>query len=426
MTHEVPELNGEEFHKPTIRELKEIASEFRFNKPLRWTKVEDLEEFYALIQKPPLHSVVAHIEPMVAKKILDLANISNRRMIRRHAGRLAKSIKTENYELTGDTLKISKTGVVLDGQHRLTGSVISGMPIITHIVFGLEDRVFDLIDQGKKRSPADVLMKRGFKDASIVAGAVRVVMWYRNGAKRSDDERDARAIREAAEGPLKGVKDWTNHGRQMAQAFKHEPSLMSALLYLISRHDRGVAEDFFQSWLNGARVGRNKGFDMLASRFRSIQAQTGGSSVNRDVKAAMIIQLFNAWHAGVVPQPRALTWRKEWTFPQLQFNKEEYLRGRDTQRSSDTSLQAMEGRVLEAMDALKDGDGNIQVTVRALARRANVPERQMTYVLGGLQKGSFIHKSRDVKVIRPGEFEPAIWRLRPAGETRLRSTIISS
>src|SRR5690349_21900667 len=119
----------------------------------KWKKVDlAMPIFKSLIEDPPLHSLVIHFEPEVAAEILKVCNHGNRRMIDRHALRLAKVIKSENYELTGDTIKFSELGRLLDGQHRLNACVKQGSPIISHVIFGLKESVFDVIDQGKKRN----------------------------------------------------------------------------------------------------------------------------------------------------------------------------------------------------------------------------------------------------------------------------------
>lgn len=50
---------------PSQAKLKEIAGELDFSKPLIWDTPECMSEWYALVRKPPLHSVVVHIEPVM-------------------------------------------------------------------------------------------------------------------------------------------------------------------------------------------------------------------------------------------------------------------------------------------------------------------------------------------------------------------------
>lgn len=174
-----------DFERPSTTALKRIVSEINFNKVLKWDDVESaLEQFYALVEKPPLHSVVIQFSPAVAAKLVELTNTRNRPKQDHQAALLSVLMRDDNYEITGDTLKWSKTGIMLDGQHRMHGCATSGKILTTHVVFGLPDDIFDVLDQGKKRSPGDVLALCGVKDYSIVAGAIRRARLIEEGKMR--------------------------------------------------------------------------------------------------------------------------------------------------------------------------------------------------------------------------------------------------
>ncbi len=379
--------------KPSQTALKRIANEIDVTKKLIWDEPECLSQWYALIEKPPLHSVVVHIEPEMATQILRVANEKNRRLQDKHAARLAKSIQTENYELTGDTIKFSKSGRLLDGQHRLKACEKQGSPIISHVVFGLDDEIFDVLDQGKRRTPADILGLTGVEYAPLVAASVSWVLWYKNGAKKVDDAHNARAIKEAALGEMKGMKEWTRLGMQLHAAYKQPPSLMTGLLYLIGKHNKGLAEDFAQAWLHGNRLGRNRNFDELNRRLQQIRNQSGGH-LNTHVRAALVIQMFNHWNAGIVASPRSLTWRKELLFPVLEFDGTKFAKGRSAADREDTSLVAIQLRLLNTI--IENADGmQIKIGNAELAEKANVPLRQIPDVLATLVK------ERKIAIVKP-------------------------
>jgi len=370
--------------RPSQTALKRIANEIDFSKKLIWDEPECLSQWYALVEKPPLHSVVIHIEPQVATQLLRLSNNRNRRLQDTHANRLSKVIKAENYELTGDTIKFSKSGRLLDGQHRLKACEKQGSPIISHVVFGLDEEIFDVLDQGKRRTPADVLGLTGVEYAPLVAAAVSWVLWYKSGAKKVDENYNARNIKEAALGEMKGIKDWTRLGMQLHAAYKQPPSLMTGLLYLIGKHNKQLAEEFAQAWLHGNRLGRNRNFDELSRRLQQIRNQSGGH-LNSQVRAALVITMFNHWNAGIVASPRSLTWRKELMFPMLEFDGSKFARGRNAAEREDTSLMAVQLRlmntIIENAVGMQTKIGNVE-----LAEKANVPIRQIPDLIATLVK----------------------------------------
>jgi hypothetical protein len=414
---------------PTEAELRKIRRQIDISQVVVWDKVNDaLQQFAALVDDPPIHSVVIHYSPEVARRLLEVTNTNNRPKGTKHAENLAREIADGDYGLTGDTVKFADSGRMLDGQHRFEGCAKQKKAIVSHTVFGLSEEIFDLIDQGKKRTAADVLSMCGVKNATIIAGAVS---WVKNIRDRRRNDAGlggrvtVRDIKELAIGPMAGLQDWTNEAHMLNAAFKQPPSLMCAILFEISRHSRLVATDFAQSWLSGARVGRNKTFDMLQHRLDVVRQDSGGV-LNRFVNAALVIQAFNNWHADYAASPRALSWNRKNEFPVLQFDAEKFREGRKLGIKTEDTLNACQNRVLLALDELKDADGNVIATHAKLARQSNVNERQIGYILGTLQREGFTHLSKKGTLNGSKGASPDIWRLRPSGTTRLNTYILET
>lgn len=409
---EAPAGDIEIIERPSFTALKRIAADIDYNKVLKWDKAESMGEWYALVQKPPLHSVVCHIGPEMAAQLLAVSNHDNRRLIQPHAAAIGAQLASEDYELTGDTIKFSKAGVCLDGQHRLTASVNSKTPILTHVIFGLEDRVFDVIDQGKKRSAADVLHRCGVSYSSLVAGSVRWVLFLKEGRDVTKQIRmTPRRVREFVQGEMKGLTEWTTEARVINAAFKHPPTMIAGLLYHIGKHNKELARNFAQEWVHGARIGRNKNFDVLQTRLQQIRNQSGGA-LNPIVRAALIVQMFNHWNAKIEASARSLSWRRELMFPKLEFNGEAFARHRGTQEILDTSLKASQVRILAALVERAEGQ-EARISQTDLAEASNVPMRQLPDVLRTLID------SRNIAVVRQGAGpQPSVYRIISLGDGR--------
>ncbi len=404
------------FEMPSNAALKRVAAELDFNRVLKLDDVDDLTQFYALVNKPPLHSVVVRIAPTVARYLLDNTNSRNRPKQHKHSDQLGNIILRDEFGVTGDTLKWSKTGILLDGQHRLFACAESKVNLTTHVVFGLEDDVFDLLDQGKKRTPGDVLAMSGVANYNIVASAVRRVLQINAGAKSNDvHQLTARGVKELSLGRMKDIQEWINEARLINKAFKHSPSLIAGLLYMIGKHDRGVARDFAHEWVHGARIGRNRNFDVLNERFMTV-SRTGGGHINHIVRTAMIIQCFNYWNAGIVAKPIGLKFDLKWAFPKLIFDKEAFIKQRKTDAHQDSSLLGAQQRMLDVLAKAADPEGNVELPSGKLAVRANLPVNQVTYVLGTMEEKGWVHCSR-----RGGRAGVSIWRLRDAGHAQLKA-----
>lgn len=192
--------------------------------------------------------------------------------------------------------------------------------------------------------------------------------------------------------------------------------MTAALLFLISKGNKAIVDSFAQDWLSGNRnYARNKNFDVLMGHLQSVRNKNNGH-LNRTVLAAALVHTFNYWHANIVATPKALHWRKEWQFPRLAFDKAAFLHERERRNASDSSLPALQERMLKALHKLQDKDGNVELPVGKIAQESGVPERQVSYVLSTLKDDNLVHLSR--KQQRGKQNLPAIWRLKEAGMQR--------
>lgn len=112
------------------------------------------------------------ITPSVANDML-ANNVNNRNVSSAMVVRYSIDMKNGKWKQnTGETLKISKTGRILDGQHRLHAIVHSGCSQKMDVVRGLDDSVFDVIDTGKSRNAGDAFQIAGIKNAKGIPSMI--------------------------------------------------------------------------------------------------------------------------------------------------------------------------------------------------------------------------------------------------------------
>lgn len=116
------------------------------------------------------------ITPEMAEIMLE-KNIANRKVNQANVNRIAADMATGNYKLNGETIKISPSHEILDGQHRLLACVKSNMPFTTYIVYNVEREAIGTIDMGKGRSVADSLNVMG---CNIKSGIIPAMNFYFN------------------------------------------------------------------------------------------------------------------------------------------------------------------------------------------------------------------------------------------------------
>lgn len=95
------------------------------------------------------------------KKLVDWLmsmNTNNRHARKTHVAWIEEAIKNKEFVLTGHGITVSKSGVLLDGQHRLKAIINAGYPPVDLlIVTGLDKNSQMYVDQHAKRTMADML-----------------------------------------------------------------------------------------------------------------------------------------------------------------------------------------------------------------------------------------------------------------------------
>ena len=91
---------------------------------------------------------------MAAKMLRD--NTGNRRVRHAHVQRLTDAMANGEWKETHQGVAVSESGKLIDGQHRLMAIVQSGIGQWTNVSTGVRDDSFTALDQGEKRSVADM------------------------------------------------------------------------------------------------------------------------------------------------------------------------------------------------------------------------------------------------------------------------------
>lgn len=105
-----------------------------------------------------LESWQISLTPAFAAWLLE-NNDGNRRLSQRSVDRIVADLKAGRWHSNGDTIKVSESGRLVDGQHRCMAIIEADIAAPTLIVFGVADskEVFASIDQQRQRSVRDII-----------------------------------------------------------------------------------------------------------------------------------------------------------------------------------------------------------------------------------------------------------------------------
>lgn len=108
------------------------------------------------------------VTPQTATLWLDTKNSHNRPVSQSTVERYVQEMRAGRWVNNAQPIIFGKpSDRLLNGQHRLKAIVISGVSVECTITWGVDDNAFDTIDDGNKRSLADVLaIKDEYKPAA--------------------------------------------------------------------------------------------------------------------------------------------------------------------------------------------------------------------------------------------------------------------
>ena len=226
----------------------------------------------------------------------------------------------DTWMLTGDSVKFSDRELMRDGQNRNYASVKSGVGFWSHAVFGIPDDAFDLLDQGKNRSAADVLKINSVSNPEKVAAIARTLVRLDNGVPTSRTTVEPHVIRTKVESldPVT-LKNAVAIGKDVSRMYDRRwpISQVGALYYYLSRRsdDSLLVDRFFEAFRLGA-VGHVKVLKKLNDTLADIQKHQM-SRVHDTARFAMLIKAWNFHVLGRAGNKGQLRWRPNEDFPSI-------------------------------------------------------------------------------------------------------------
>lgn len=250
------------------------------------------------------------VTPTTAKDWLT-RNIEHNRNLKEHLiGGMARDMAEGKWRQNGAAIVFDDQGRLIDGQHRLNAIVKSGATIRMLVVANVHSQAFTTIDQGAKRTAADILHTLGEKDAAVLGSAMQLI-WRDlrsldpfQGVYSPSMTEAADTVRQVPE--VRGV---INRARCVFGLLP--PSVAVWLRWRFEQADRELAHNFFQALASGENLKR--GDPRYTLREALITRQGPSMRLDRKYKAAITIKAWNAvrQHREV----RHLRWTKDEGFP---------------------------------------------------------------------------------------------------------------
>lgn len=235
------------------------------------------------------------IDPARAAELLGTM-VPNRNVRRFKVERYVRDMASGQWRLTGESIKLTGDGKVIDGEHRLRAVVKSGATIQSLVVYGvdIDDRV--AMDTGAKRNLADHLKFMGEVNVAELSAAINVLYCRNRGfylkyvevshQELIDELHDHPEIRSS----LRVVKP-------VSRLLRIPVGICAALHYNMTELDRDDADDFWAKLYSAAGLGENDPVLVLRKRLEE-NAVIRGKRLDRDYIHAFVVKAWNAYREG--------------------------------------------------------------------------------------------------------------------------------
>lgn len=236
------------------------------------------------------------ITPAIAERMLTL-NTHNRNIRTRLVETLGRDMQSGQWKLNGETIKISETNHLIDGQHRLLAVIQSNKSIETMVVKGLPDDTQSTVDTGARRQFKDSLKLDGEGHTAVLAASTRTSWYFVNyGKPRQFGVSPSAAELAAHLARFPNIRDFTNLGIQGGRSvLKLTPSVVTCVAFHMSRIDSAKGEEFWRRLLENDAPKGSAIFALRESLIRDLGRPHRMDVVHR---MALVIKAWNYWIAG--------------------------------------------------------------------------------------------------------------------------------
>lgn len=237
------------------------------------------------------------ITPTIAKTYLE-RNVFNRKVKQPVVIKYANDISNGRWkEDTGELIKISKTGVILDGQHRLLAVVKSNTPINFHIAYDVEDSVFDVLDTGSVRNANDCFDVQRIKQGNTIPSIISMYNLLKNGKRIHTQVNHKSTNALLLEQYFEDEIFWQNvarcaHSWYLAFAKILQPSYFGGFYAYFYKVNPLKAESFMNQLASGVDI-ENNVINLLRNKL--MQDKMSARKMPSTLKMALIVKCWNVY-----------------------------------------------------------------------------------------------------------------------------------
>jgi hypothetical protein len=284
---------------PELRRL--VAALIKANRPMRHASV-------AVQGRRNMRHEVVTVTPALAAEWLSRPWVRQRTLARNILAKYARAmIEGRWHQPSIDPIAFTESGELLNGQHRLTALVRTGVTLQMLVAYDVPEDLFDVIDTGRARTAAQFV--RG-PNARALASVARMILWYDE--RRLEDPKhptppqgsavsfDNDELLGVLEGALADTIAQSVRDAERARRWCGVPVSIHATVLTIARRE-GADSNMVDGWLYGIMEAVGLGIDDPRRRLRQRLTDSANSQhIRRSVPAVwmLTVRAFNAYMQG--------------------------------------------------------------------------------------------------------------------------------
>jgi hypothetical protein len=231
----------------------------------------------ALISQNPQVSIVTASKTLVDKLLA--MNTNNRSTKKPHIQRMSHEIIDGKFYLTASGVGVSKTGVLLDGQHRLMAMKDAGYPPVKFVLAtGLEEESQLVVDRHAKRTLNDALTLHMNITVSGHMVALANCLHFVNGARKQ-----SQPFASASSGGLQDsiiarfMVDHAELAAQVVTATGQARASVTAAIFVYALHKPEEAMEFARDVAKGVNLSEDHPAYRLRAATTRLRSAAGAS-----------------------------------------------------------------------------------------------------------------------------------------------------
>lgn len=258
--------------------------------------------------------VIMDITPSLANSWLNRIPETQRSVRDTAVEQYKKDMLSGNWNIDYSPFRFSKTGRLIDGQHRCFAIVEANVVLPSQaVVFGMDDTDYEGLDQGVKRTFSDTLKYYGFPNTlNMSAICYRQYYWDRSKTFRKYGERPTQT--ELLRIARANSEEFLASLRVGSRVSNHVPPIISGVAAMVHRlcyqvddsEGKRDTEFFFDRLIDGQNLLDGDALYALRNRW-AVNAAKKRDKPEDYIQGAIMIKAWNYYRSG--EQVQNLVWR---------------------------------------------------------------------------------------------------------------------